>query len=286
VELGIVLMKKLLNTKVAVLVRLMLKLTPIQLFIALLLKACFISLQVAAIWLMISWVGGKPLPLVQTLVAHDPSSYIYLAISACALILASVFSFGARWVTLRCVKRAETYVFHRAGKKGGLLASDFRNLSKFLMSIIDAFMPMAFIVSVVIAWIIVVPAALLPLAAVAFFIVFSFKKAVVFSERTFRPGKRVAAPQEYIGSVEHQKFYRILMVPQYISLVTYILIAVGMVIVLASVKQLETESFELGFLPVASALALLQFKSFAVLLVRYGAYYGNAAKVVALLRDT
>jgi len=279
-------MKKLFDTKVVVLVKLMLRLTPLQLFFSLFLKASFILLQISAIWIMVSWIGGKVLPRVQEVVGLDSSSYIYLAIAACALILASACSFGAKLVSLHCVKKAEIYVSQLAGKSAGLLASDFRNLSKFLMSIIDAFMPLTFIVSVVIAWIVVVPAALLPLTVVAIFIVFCFKKAVGFSAKTFRRGKREAATQEYIGSVEHQQFYRILMVPHYISLATYSLIAVGMVIVLIAIKRFTIEHLELGLLPIASALALLQFKSFAVLLVRYGAYYSNTTKVVEFLRNT
>ncbi len=278
--------RKLLHTKLAVLAMLVVRLVPIRLFVALLLKGGFIAMQILAIWLVTSWIGGHPLPLARGVVTQEATSYSYLIIGAAALIVAAMLAFLSKILILRSVRCIEAHIYGRLPQKSGLESSDFRNLSKLLVSTMDAFMPAVFIISIAAIWVFIAPLVLIPVVGVGILVMILFRKAVGFSARAFQNNsRRIAVLDDYIGSLEHKKFYRTLMVPQYITLVSYVLIALGIVAILISVRELKSSTTDLGLLPIASALALLQFRSFVVFLVRYGAYYRSVEKVVSVLNN-
>ncbi|MDI3323039.1 hypothetical protein QKW35_01505 [Pontibacterium granulatum] len=276
-------MKKFLHSNVAYLVMLMVMQAPFRVLAAVLCKAAFIILQVSAIWIMIIWVRGSMLPLAQQIVGAEPGSLLYPILSGGLLIGAACSSCLARSLGLGGVKKVEQLVMAETSGKQ-LHVGDYRNLAKLLLAVIDSFVPLAFIMLVILVWIYTVPALMLPLAGVLLIILFFFRQGARFSARYFKLSSERLDPESYVGSEEQQRFYRTLMLPQYITVGSYIFIAAALVAVVVSIKTLSAGDVELGLLPIASALAVVQFRSFVGLLVRFGAYSRNVSKIVALIR--
>lgn len=277
-------MTKFLNISIIYLLRLMLRLASVSVAGAVVFKGIFLLLQISAIWMMISWISGAMLPVAKELVRLNDSSYVYLAIAWGMLISASASAFFSRWLALRSIKKLEQYVCEKTEGKG-LMVSDYRNLTKIMLGLIDAFVPLIFIVGVLGAWLIVIPELMLPFVVLVILVGLFFRKGIHFSAARFKGTGRRIDPEKYIGSNEHQNFYQILMVSQYISLATYTLIATGIVVALILIQSFSENLQTLGLLPVATAIALLQFKSFVSLLVRLGAYSGNASRVAQLIKS-
>jgi hypothetical protein len=274
-------MKKLLNNSTFYFFRLMFRLAPVGVVGSVILKGVFILLQISAIWIMISWISGVMLPGVKGIVQLEVSSYIYPIISGCLLVLASLTAFCSKWLALKSIKRLEQHVAELTRGKD-LLVSDYRNLSKLLLALIDSLVPFVFIFSVLFAWAVVVheliPLFFISLVAVALL----FRIGIRYSRGVFKTTVKKVNIDDYFGSDEHKKFHQILMVPHYISLTIFILISIAMVIVAISLRSSDN-LISFGFLPVATALAILQFKSFVGLLVRIGVYSENAIRITRFI---
>lgn len=262
---------------------LLLRQAHISIFFAVAFKGLFILFQVSAIWIMISWVSGAMLPLVKGLLHLNDSSYVYLSIGWALLVFSSVAAFFSRWLALNGIKKLERYVSEKIKGKG-LVVSDYRNLTKMMLGLIDAFVPAIFIGVVLAAWLIQMPELLLPFIVLVILVGLFFRKGVRFSASKFkRAGGRID-PKRYIGSDDHQHFYQILMVSQYISLAIYTLIATSIVAALIFIQTFSESLLSLGILPIATAVAILQLKSFVGLLVRLGAYASNASRIAQLVK--
>jgi hypothetical protein len=276
-------MKSLLNSSLLYLIKQILWQAPVDVISAVGFKGLFLLFQISSIWIMISWVSGNMLPAVKGIIQLNDSSYVYLAVGWLLLIAASASSLLSRWLALRGVGKLEQYVGDRAGGSV-ILVSDYRNLTKVMLGVIDAIVPFVFITCVLVAWIIVQPGLIFPIVMLVILVGFLFRKGIVFSAEKFENKGEKVKPEEYLGSTQHKSFKQILMVSQYISLVVYALIATGIVGVLVIIDSLGS-LHTIGLLPVATAIALLQFKSFISLLVRLGAYVDSVLKVSEVLKN-
>lgn len=271
------------DSSVVYLLRLLLSQAPTGVFSAIVFKGLFILFQVSAIWIMIAWVSGTMPLAVKELVQFNDSSYIYLGIAWAMLIAASIAAFFSRWLALRSITKLERYIGEKTKGKG-LILSDYRSLTKIMLGLTDAFVPLIFIGAVLVAWLIVMPELILPFVILGIAVGLFFRKGVRFSASRFKTTGRRIKPEEYIGSDEHKKFHQILMVSQYITLAVYTLIATSLVVALILIQSFAENLHSLGLLPVATAVALLQFKSFVSLLVRLGAYASSMSKLAQLVK--
>ena len=259
----------------------MFRLAPLGIIASFFLKGLFMLFQVSAIWILISWISGTMMPEIIDVVQLNVTSYLYPIFAGCLLTLASIFAFFSKWFALKSIKKLERHVVNLASGKE-VSVSDFRNISKLMLAVIDSLVPFIFILCVLIAWSTKVYE-LLPL----FFIVllslaFLFRVGIRYARRIFKTTIEKADKYEYFDSEEHKKFHKILMIPHYIALVIFILISIAMVI--ASIWVSSSDNLiSFGFLPIATAIAILQFKSFVGLIVRIGVYSENADRVCRFL---
>ena len=272
------------RSSIAQLVVIMVKLAPLRMLVTISLKGMFLVCQVSAVWIMISWVAGSVLPAAESVLGASTESWLYPVLAGTLLIFAAVCSCAGRAVSLTGIKKVEYFILNNT-KSDQLLVGDFRNLTKLLLAVTDSLVPMCFILAVILAWVIVIPTLALPLAGLGLGILIFFRRSTKFSASQFKPGTRTASLKEYVGSDEHEKFYKILMLPQYIAVVSYTFMAVALVIVVISIRSLASSNIELGLLPIASAVAILQFRAFIGLLVKFGAYTRNAAKIASLINS-
>jgi len=278
-------LKSFLNNRVIYLFYLLVSLAGFRVALSLITKATFIGFQVLALWLTISWLSGTVLPSVKELLEFDDASIVYPVISGVLLFLASLASFVSRLIALQSINKLEDYIFGAINRED-VLVSDYRNITKLLLALMDALIPLTLIIVVLIAWLVKLPELMPLLTLLVVLISLLLRVGARFSRTRFKYPVKRAKNIEYIGSDEHQKFYRILMLPQYLSLATYGLISVAMVGIVISTQYMSVGgNVGLGLLPIATALALLQFKSFVGLLVRLGVYSGSAYRVANLIRS-
>jgi|GEM_PF-5014847 len=276
-------MKRFLDNSLLSLLKHLLSKAPFYVISAVGFKGLFLLFQISSIWIMVSWVNGTMLPVLKGVIQLDDSSYVYLAVGWLLLISSSVSSLFSRWLALRAVRILEQHIGDRV-ESGALLVADYRNITKVMIGVIDAVVPFVFITGVLVAWLLLQPGLFFPIIVLVVFVAFLFRKGVSFSAAKFKNKGTRVKPEDYLGSGQHKHFYQILMVSQYISLTMYSLIAtgiVGVLVIIESLGRLHT----IGLLPVATAIALLQFKSFIGLLVRLGAYIGSVSKAATLIKN-
>ena len=102
-------------------------------------------------------------------------------------------------------------------------------------------------------------------------------------EKKFSPDLERTTPENYINSKQYDRFYSNLILPQFLLIFVYILISVGIFIIVFYASDASSSEHLVGLLPVASVVAMLQFKSFISLLIKSGAYYMSYSKVVMLV---
>lgn len=279
-------MKSILKGNVFFLVRLLLKLNPVSIFFVLGLKASFILFQVSSIWVLVSWIGGSVVQVIQDFVGSPSSSYVYPAMSAFFLVFAAISAALSRYVGLKCVSKVELCV-NSVAKEGDVTVADYKNLTKLLLSMMDALIPSLFILVVVIIWGFIYPMIIPLICVLLVFLLQFFRRGVGVSAKKLKPLLSKVKAVDYVHSEQRLRFYSILMLPQYVIIAIYTLIAFFVLFLSVAVRSyLDGGSIhDLGLLLIVSALALMQLKSFVTVLVRSGAYNSSAVKIASLLKS-
>jgi len=267
-------MRDIFNSKLGGVLVALLRTSPLFLFISLLLKLSFLVLQVGSIWVIIMWVSGKVEPMLVDLIGVPPVSIIYPIVGGVGLVLSAILSLFSKMTALKAIYRFEGRVSEWGqSKEVKLSIGDFRNIVKLMLGLVDVLVPVLLIVLVVTAWI-----ALLPYISIFFALlllggVYLLRKGVIISARLYRPGRRIRLYSEYVGSDEHDRFYNILLLPQYISVAIFGAVSLLIVFSVVMVKLHVTDSSGfLGILTIATAMAILQMRSFVSVIVRAGAF--------------
>lgn len=246
--------------------------------IALCFKSAFLLIQVIAIWTILGWMRGSVPEIISMFLGIESASYVYPVFAGLLLIFSSVCSFVSKLIAISAVKRLEFRLFNEISHNPPP-ASDWRNLAKLLLSLTDSLMPLGIILAIIGFWLYFIPV-LMPLVIIAVLIIALFQvRGIRFSKNTFLMPRVRAKPEEYIGSDDYLRFYKLLMVPQYVTFGTYILVAVTIAGVAILIKSHSATVLRLGLLPLATALSILQLKSFIGLTVRWGVYAGSASAI-------
>jgi hypothetical protein len=261
---------------------LLLRLAPLRLIWVFLFKVLFILFQVSAISLIVSWYRGHIPDLLVTWIAVPTESNVYPGVSASLLVFASFCSLLARKLSLSSILKVEKYIEERIGET--LKPSTYKSIVKVLLSMIDLLVPLVFIAAVSIVWLVLYPVSLVPVLFFVFIFVLVMKRTALISIGVMKKdGGRSDA--EYISSGEHDKFFRILMLPQYLNFAIYLLMAALIFVLAVFIKNYFVYSHQLMILSIVTALAVLRLKSFLGIIVRIGAYYRSIADTVKLLKQ-
>lgn len=256
-------------------------LAPIGIISSVFLKGLFLLFQISAIWLMLSWISGTIMPEILDIVQHNVTSYLYPIFAGCILILGSFAAFFSKLFALNSIKKLEKHISQLTQGKD-ILVSDYRNVTKLMLVLIDSLVPFIFIISVLFVWTLKVNE-LVPLFFICTIsLAFLFRTGIRYARGIFKAAVKKIDKYEYFGSDEHKKFHQILMAPSYISLVIFILISIVMIVAAIWLSS-SSNLISFGFLPIATAIAILQFKSFVGLIVRIGVYSENANRVSRFL---
>ena len=96
---------------------------------------------------------------------------------------------------------------------------------------------------------------------------------MIFSAKRYRPVVTRSKLESYVGSEEHFGFYKILLLPNYITLALMTIVAVSIVLSLIATKlYFASHGSQVGYMAILTGVAFLQIKSFASIILRAGAY--------------
>lgn len=244
-------------------------------------RVAYSLLQVAAIWIVIHWVNGSlPGVLIEAISLGQGSMMFPIACSF-FLILSAGASLLSKALAIGAVKNFEKKVCNDAVK---ISFGDYRNVAKLLLSVVDAIIPVLLVIVVVILW--SLEYSWLLAVAFLFFLagVWLLKKGVSYASPFYaiKPNKDKGS---YLYSSERIRFYKILMVPQYISMVASIGISLALVAsAIASKLYVDLSSGFHSLLIIATIVSCLQVRSFVGLMVKMGAYNKSATYVNELLK--
>ncbi|MCM1566297.1 MAG: hypothetical protein NC238_10185 [Dehalobacter sp.] len=234
----------------------------------------FILLQMASIWIVFSWVSGSVNAYFLEIVGQPADSYIYPGVGAAGLIGSTCFSLLSKMLALESTYKFEAKIVERnSSLHFPLTKGDLRNIVKLMISVLDIIIPLMLIVIVACLWTVITPYTLLIVGLVLFIGAWASKQGVKFSANSFKNITATGRLNEYIGGHEHRRFYKILLLPNYVSLVIISMVSVSVALSLVATKiYFTSHGMNIGHMAIITGVAFLQMKSFAGIIVRAGAY--------------
>lgn len=276
----------LLNGKLVSLIVLLVRTSPGYTLISILAKAAFLLMQLASILLMFSWINQSvPKPLIAlTGLAADSNWYAFMA--AAGLVLSSAMSLLSKKMALKGTMKVERVILARVNEThAGLQKGDLKNIVKVLLSVTDIIVPVMLMVAVIIGWVVVTPYSAIAIGVLAVLALPLMRRGVSFSAKRYKPGKARIALPDYLDSEEHQSFYKIMIMPNYIGLAMFTLISGGIIFsVMAAKVYFDGQETFAHILIIATAVAFLQARSFVGIILRTGAYNRSITKVHDIIR--
>jgi uncharacterized membrane protein YqjE len=123
--------------------------------------------------------------------------------------------------------------------------------------------------------------------AVLLAFLYFFRKTVKVSAKTMKIFPSSIAVNDYLGSESDAHFQKILMHSQYVIVAVYSLMAICVSLLAIIIKNnlLISIGEYATLLIIATAISILQLKSFVSALVKMGAYNATISKIVTVLRS-
>lgn len=245
----------------------------------------FIAMQVLSIWFIFGWVGGKVNGHVLDIIGLPAVSYVYLCIGAAGFISATLFSLLSKISILKATFKFERVVVEQSLVNGVIVTKgDLKSIVKLIISIMDVAVPLGMILLVSALWLFITPYSLL---LFVFFILVGtwfLKKGVGFSAKRYRVVSARNKINSYFGSEEHLAFYRILLLPNYITLISVVIVAVSIVVSIVAAKlYFASHGGQVGYMAILTGVAFLQVRSFGNVVLRAGAYNKSLAAIYDVL---
>ncbi|WP_313055167.1 hypothetical protein [Pseudomonas lopnurensis] len=245
----------------------------------------FIAMQVLSIWFIFGWVGGSVNEHVLDAIGLPAASYVYPCIGAAGFISSTLFSLLSKISALKATFRFEKVVIEQSFANGFVLTKgDLKNIVKLMISILDIAVPLGMIFAVSILWLFITPYTLVLLIFFIFAGIWFLKKGVGFSAKRYRVSSPRNKIDSYFGSEEHLGFYKILLLPNYITLVLVAIVAVSIVLsIIAAKLYFSSHGSQVGYMAILTGVAFLQIRSFGNVVLRAGAYNKSLAAVHEVL---
>lgn len=245
----------------------------------------FIAMQVLSIWFIFGWIGGGVNEHALDAIGLPAASYVYPCIGAAGFISSTLFSLLSKISALKATFRFEKVVIEQSFANGFVLTKgDLKNIVKLMISILDIAVPLGMIFAVSILWLFITPYTLVLLVFFIFAGIWFLKKGVGFSAKRYRVSSPRNNIDSYFGSEEHLGFYKILLLPNYITLVLVAIVAVSIVLgIIAAKLYFSSHGSQVGYMAILTGVAFLQIRSFGNVVLRAGAYNKSLAAVHEVL---
>lgn len=245
----------------------------------------FIAMQVLSIWFIFGWVGGNVNEYALDFIGLPAVSYAYPCIGAAGFIASTVFSLLSKICALKATLKFEQVVVQRSVALEVILTKgDLKNIVKLMISVLDIVVPLGIIIAVSVLWVAITPYTLILLVFIFFAGVWFLRKGVGFSAKRYKAVATRNKLDSYLGSEEHLGFYKVLLLPNYITLVLITVIAISIVLSIIATKiYFDQHGAKVGHMAILTGAALLQVKSFNGIILRAGAYNKSLAAIYSVL---
>lgn len=286
ISLGIKIVIKLFKGRLVRLFFLLMKISPISVAASLFFKGLFLLAQILSITTIFSWSMGHVRPALVGLTGYPPDSVIYPCLAACCFVASSIFLLISKKVALSATMSLEKLILSHyiPGKKTCLTPGDLNNIVKLMLSLLDSIVPIALIFCVSVAWGYIEPFTVVIVLLIVVFFIWLMRKGVSFSAGRYREVKSSSGIESYYGSERHVRFYKILILPQYISIASTTVVSLALVFSIISAKiYLENHSSLPAKLMLVTGVAFLQSRSFVGIVLRAGAYNKSLVAVTSVL---
>lgn len=252
----------------------LLRTAPLFVMASMAFRLIFIVMQVASIWFIFSWVGGNVNPNILELIGAPLSSYIYPCLGAAGFVCATVFSLISKICALKGVFKFETRIARKSlAVNEKLTKGDLKNMAKLIISFLEVVVPLGLIFFVSLLWVLITPYSIILVFLIVVSGVWMLKKGAIFSASRYKNLASRNQLEAYVDSEEQRGFYKILLLPNYVSLALITVIAVSMLLSLVATKlYFDSMGGHVGYMSILTAVAFLQMKSFASIVLRAGAY--------------
>jgi len=258
--------------------------SPLSIFLSLFARICFISFQAIAILILIGWLTGEVNFRIAGIFGFRQEGISYPILSGSMMLMASIFGIISRKMAIYTIRKIEIYAVN-LDSTSQLTISDLRSFAKIMLALIDTLIPILLLLLTSIAWLWYFPWLTPFLILVAVGLFFLYRAIAKYSEKQIRAPSEKFSNIEYLTSAQRHRFYKILILPHYITLITYFLLASFVVIfsiVLVGIND-ESARAEIQILSIVTAIATFQLKSLVTVVVRIGAYGESSRKVAKVV---
>ena len=240
-------------------------------FLSALFKSMFITAQAASLWLLIGWARGALPDFVVRLHIIEDESALYPFFCSLVFIASAFFSLFSKFLCIRSVQNLEADLFFRINTDFPS-SSEWRNVAKLMISIVDSVIPLLLMIIVLSAWVVIFPVLFLPILFALLILLAIPAAGVKLTKKAFNMPRKRVNKDSYLGSPEYARFYRLLINPQIITVGVYGVVAIVVSLVAYLMKTYPVEIDGIEALPLITIIAFLQMKSMIGLIVRWGVY--------------
>jgi len=273
------------KSKLAFVLLFLLKSAPVLSVSSMGFRFLFLGTQVVSIWFIFSWVGGSVNQYVMMLVGLPETSYVYPGIGAAGFIGSTIFSLLSKVCALKATYKFEKELVKKneiANEK--LTKGDLKNIVKLMVSSLDSVVPLTLITCVSVLWVAITPYVLILIFLVFLAGLWFVKKGVGISAKRYKSVTTRSKLDSYIGSEEHSNFYKILLLPSYLTLALISVIAISVTTSLIATKvYFASHASPIGHMAILTGVAFLQIRSFISIILRAGAYNKSLTAIYRVL---
>ncbi len=246
--------------------------SPWKLISSMLLRILFLAMQAISIWGLVHIAGGKDL----SIEVFDFQLFIsQFELYGAVLLLGSLGALSqiaSKYLELLCIKEMDSYLDRNLG--GGINQSEHRAIAKFTVGALALIIPVLLIsiVTIVMSTVSVYLLAcwmLLLLFIVLIISIVSIRVSTKLSGYMDTSREKVS----YVGSINQQKFYSILMLPSLLAgLFTTTLIIFSLLLFWVFMQLNIPIRGVAGFMAILAALGLIHLRTVVPIMMRHGSY--------------
>lgn len=262
-------------------------------FVAVVFRAGGIACQATSISLLVGWLANNVPEVLLITFGIQSDNLVIPLFAAGVFFLSSVSAILSKIITLRGVHNFEKYIFLEKNLSKITIA-EFGGLTKVLLAVVDSIMPLVFLVIVCFLWILKFPILLPVMIAFILSVIFLGRSAISFVVKSHRSNvdrlkseRSLAKEVVYSKAASDRALYKMIILPQYLSIFIYFVIAALLVTSIVMMKQFPVTEQDLlsRFLPIGTLIAALQLKSIISLITKVGIFSDLIGRIKGELID-
>ena len=257
------------------------------------LRIASLIMQAMSVGLLLSWLLDSLPEIINEYISNSVPHYLIPIVSVLIFFCSSILTVLSKKITLHAIFLFEKYVFLVKSVED-ISLHEYGGIARVLLSLVDALVPLLLILLVGSLWVYQYPSStsyivlflLLTGAGIAAIIDYISTKHEGSVEKS-RAERRL--PKNEILKIQDDRryFYRIIILPQYTSVLMYFVVSLIIAASLVFIKEYYSEEKGLlsSFLPLLTIVSILQLSSMVTLLMRVGMFRELIGKLVLAISN-